>query len=333
MSPSARPSSFVDNVDYEAADASYIESLGTRTLRLSQVRWAGTQLRAQCLLYEDQTLLFQTDLDLVALSDRERFIRMLGVFEDSADEGAEPWARTIHSFFARTIQHEAQIEQPICISDVPPREDARFIVISGMPLLAADFTMIFGDGGSKKSLMGLWWVAQLSMLGTKVLWIDWEMQAQDHQERLQTLFADEPFPNLYHLMGTAPLSQMEDTLREHIRELGITFVVIDSAMAACPGKNGSPSDMPTDFFQALRRLKVGALIIGHTTKAGEDTKPLGSVGWHNSVRGSWHVSSANDWVVLTNRKDSHGGPVAEGDSLTYRVDRVSPTETVIGVGA
>lgn len=326
--PSARPSSFIDSVDYFASDASYVVALGERTLRLSQVRWAGAQLRAQCLLYEGRELLFQTDLDLVALQDRERLLRVLDVFAEQDDN---PHAPIIHAFFAHTLQHEAQIEQPVVITSVPPRTEARFILVNDMPLLSSDLTMVFGDGGSRKSLISLWWAALLSMQDIRVLWLDWEMRVEDHQERLRSLLGDEPLPNLYHMAGTAPLAQMEDSLRVHIAELGITYLVIDSAMAASPGKDGNPSMMPTDFFQALRRLKVGALIIGHTTKAGEDTRPMGSIYWHNSVRSSWHVSSADDCMVLTNRKDSHGGQLVEGATLTYRVARVSPEQTIITV--
>lgn len=324
--PSARPSSFVDEVDYAADDASYITSLGVLTLRLSQVRWLNTQLRAQCLLYNaSRELLFQTDLDLVALADRERLIRML---EPLGDE-TSGWAGTIHAFFARTLQHEAHIDQPICITSAPPRTDARFVTVCGMPLLASDITMIFGDGGSRKSLLALWWAALLSMQDTRVLWVDWEMRVEDHQERLRTMLDDEALPNLFHMLGTAPLAQMEDALREHLKQLACTYIVIDSAMAASPGKDGNPSMMPTEFFQALRRLRVGALIIGHTTKVGDDLRPLGSVFWHNSVRASWHVFSDGDFVTLTNRKDSHGGPIAKDESLVYRVSRPSLETTTI----
>jgi hypothetical protein len=326
----ARPSTFLHDVDFEAEDASYVEQLGSFYLHLSQIRWTANQLRASCLLYADKDgqgdPLFQADIDLISMVDRDRLLRLLSTY----DRGNDPteWPCAVHAFFARVIQHESHIETPICITSAPPRKTERYLTVGSMPLLISDFTMIFGDGGSKKSLISLWWAAQLSGPHMRVLWVDWEMFVSDHQERLATMFPGQKFPYFDHLMGTAPLEQMEDVLRGYIKARGIKFLVIDSAVAAAPGKSGAPADMPTGFFQTLRRLRVGALIIGHQTKSGDATKPFGSVFWHNSVRASWFVQIKNGLLTLTNRKDSHGG-ITDHQTISYTVSRPTPSRTLI----
>ena len=79
------------------------------------------------------------------------------------------------------------------------------------------------------------------------------------------------------------------------------------------------------------------LVTAHTTKAGADEKPFGSVFWHNGARLTWHVSreqeSGDDLirVGLVNRKHNDGRlarplgwEVTFGDGIAFeRVDASS----------
>jgi hypothetical protein len=276
---------------YQESRQRYLLGLGPFTLEISQIHWSTGALRGRItLLKPDEEpdaqgqdalkAVFQTEMDLGLMRDRESLIRILRPFEEedstSSDETSpfEPWAPHIHELFVDIAYQEAAREMPKRICDIPKPDGNRFLTVAGFPLLTSDVSILFGDGGTGKSLLTLYWMALFANRGHRVLWLDYEMGAWDHQERLGTLFSTQ-VGGLLHLAGNAPVAALEETLRQHIVNERIDFMVIDSAMLASPGKDNTPAAMPTELFQTLRRLALGVMIIGHQTKDGSDEKPFG----------------------------------------------------------
>jgi hypothetical protein len=316
----------IDNIRVEE-DYSFHERLGDYLLRLTEPYWTGERLNTKAMLHDPvrRTNLFSAKVDIADLAHRERLIRYLNAFATEEDN----WAPLIHSFLARVSFHIARTEAPVVLDEVTPRESERFADIKGFPILTDDVTILFADGGARKSLLSLWWAAQLSV-DTPTLYLDWEMRAEDHKERLTSLFDDQVFPGLYYMTARAPLAVIEDSLREVIKRLGIEFMVVDSAAPAAATEG---AEIPTEFFGALRRLRCGALVLAHMNRAGDVMKPFGSAFWHNYARATWYLEAVNPGhLMLTNRKNSFGGLETVGGAddlvLEYGIERID-ADTVI----
>jgi hypothetical protein len=321
----------VDDIE-QAEDFSYSITLfagdGTAyQLRLAEPYWVNAALFSKALLVDMRTrrTTLSTKVDLLDLGARERLLRNLAVFEGEAS-----WSKDIHSLFARVALHVGQAEAPVVLSSVAPREDERFLEVAGFPLLIEDPTILFADGGARKSLLALYWAAQLSAT-VPTLYLDWEMRGEDHQERLASLFGDQPFPDLYYLSARAPLPVIEDSLRGYIDQRGIEFLVIDSAAPAAATEG---PEIPTEFFGALRRLKCGALILAHMNRLKDTEKPFGSAFWHNYARSSWYLEAQEgNRLELTNRKNSFGRLLSLDPKgvlqLRYRVFREGDATEIV----
>ena len=185
--------------------------------------------------------------------------------------------------------------------------------------------ILFGDGGNGKSTIALAMAATLQtgradILGMtpsatrNVLYLDWEWESWEHRARLRSL-VEGPEPAIAYRRCFGPLVDQLDAVREDIRQFGTQFVMVDSAAAACKGKP-EDAEVALDFYNGLRSLNVGSLVICHTTKSGENKeRPFGSTFFHNSARTTWliekqqgigeHVLS----VGLFNKK-ANSGPLA-----------------------
>lgn len=184
-------------------------------------------------------------------------------------------------------------------------------------------TIIFGDGGSGKSYVGMALAAGMGLgrtmiPGINVLrqvtvgYLDWEMTAKTHRKRLETITG--PLTErcrLAYIPCSAPLAHDVDRLRRMRREHGIDFWVVDSIAPACDGEPES-AEVAKNFFNALRALGGGSLSIAHISKsnANSDQKPFGSAFWHNLARLTWFAqgSATDDGinVGLFNRKNNLG---------------------------
>jgi AAA domain len=186
------------------------------------------------------------------------------------------------------------------------------------PLLAADgTTLLYGDGGTGKSLLALAAAVSLHtglpLLGLqpavtrRVAFLDWEWSAPVHKRRLRRLLPEGELPDIRYIRCALPLRDDVDRLRRVIREDGIEYAVIDS-VALAAGGDPERAETAIEFFGALRQLEVDALAVAHVTKASDGEKPFGSTFWHNSARATWYVRKAAELgassftVALVNKK-------------------------------
>ncbi len=213
------------------------------------------------------------------------------------------------------------------------------------PLLLARMpTMIFGDGGSGKSLLSL--AAALSidtgrpLLGLdpadrlRVGFLDWEMDGAEHRARARALLGEES--DLVYVPCSRPLSEDVDRLRRIIRRHELEYLVVDSVALACDGPPEA-AEVASRFFQALRELGTGSLLVAHVNRSGDTDRPFGSAFWSNMARLTWYakresaIGSSRVTVGLFCKK-SNTGPLAAplGFDIDWAGDRITVSRTDVG---
>ena len=189
------------------------------------------------------------------------------------------------------------------------RGPTRTFDVDGWTLLRDFSTVLFGDGGSLKSFLALYVAGRLAQQGTRVLLLDWELDGEDHRERLHRLFGADVPTDVYYLRAEGPLVSEADVLTREVKRLGVQYLICDSVGLATDGPPEA-SEQALNYFRALRKLGVrGSLQIAHTTKNGDaaDQRPFGSVYWHHLARMTWFAkretsSPERPCVRLVNRK-------------------------------
>jgi hypothetical protein len=226
------------------------------------------------------------EVNLSSLHDREIITRTLGAMAGRAFQGN--WPQLLATFFADVA--EAERHTPVWLPDVQVPEEDLCIDVDSFPLLTRHPSILFGDGESAKSYVGLWLAGRLTQLGKRVLLCDWELSAEDHRVRLGKLFPA-GMPAVLYLPCSAPITELVEDIQRCAVQEQIDYVIYDSAAFACRGP-AETSEAAIGYFAALRDIGVpGSLTIAHTTKkeaaiAGQE-KPFGSAFWHNSARATW----------------------------------------------
>ncbi len=228
------------------------------------------------------------------------------------------WITHIEDACAQTIVAFRAGEPSILLRDAERPPDAGWLL---RPLIIGRHpTVLFGDGGALKSYLALAALADIhcgsSLLGMTAparhrgAYLDWEFDAWEHKGRLHRLMPDAAeLPDIVYVPCVGPLRDQVERLQRIIRERAIEYVVIDSVGLACEGPP-EESQSAIGFFEALRRLDVGALCVAHVNRAGDTERSFGSAYWHNSARATWYVKKQQETaangldVGLFNRKSN-----------------------------
>jgi len=164
--------------------------------------------------------------------------------------------------------------------------------------------MLFGKGGTGKSYLsmafaiavtqGVPFLSYYPFEKRKVLFIDYESSKGIFAKRLKMVSAGygEKGSLLYRHVHQ-PLSDIADSLREHVRKEGIGLIIVDSAALACGGRP-EEAENALRFFNALRTIGCTSLVIAHETKSENKAYPFGSVFFFNSFRNIWNAQSEPD---------------------------------------
>lgn len=228
----------------------------------------------------------------------------------------------------RVSEAERAGQPAVVLRDVPrPSPDDTFTV-EGFPILRHHPMILFGDGGTAKSLLALLLAGRLVERGWSVLYADWELSAPDHRERLERLFPDE-MPLVHYLRCARSISVEAESLQRRVHELGINYVVCDSVGFACDGPPEA-AEAANGFFRHLRHIGVGSLNIAHINKGEQgEHKPFGSAFWHNGARSTWFVKAGTPTatglsVGLFHRK-ANLGPLRQpiGYEIDFDMDRTT----------
>jgi hypothetical protein len=221
------------------------------------------------------------------------------------------WAGIVEDFCQRVLLAEREGEPAIDLADVPARETDTCVLVDGLPVLKHHPTILFGDGGACKSYLALYLAWRLTQKGETVIYADWELDPADHRERLESIAGS--FRGIKYVRCRLPLREETERLRRIARDEGATYLICDSVALGCDGPPEA-AETAMRYFQCLRRIALGCLLIAHVSK-GEDgeKRPFGSVYWHNSARSAWFIKRSEQvgtentvQVALFNRKANLG---------------------------
>ena len=187
------------------------------------------------------------------------------------------------------------------------------------PLIAGEgVTVLFGDGGTGKSALGLAAciakatgeevIAGLAVRGGQApaLFLDREHHTRATVRRKAAIYPGR-CPVLYYA-PTRPFADEYDRIAALVAAEGIGLVVADSIIPAVPGRT-SPKDAEAAaaFCNPANALEVPVLALGHVTheQSADPTMPFGSRFFHNLARMTWSAKREPDEghvVRLVNRK-------------------------------
>jgi len=253
---------------------------------------------------------------------------------------SQPWPMLIEAASWKVVDAVRQGRPAILLGEAPePPGDGSLLP----PLLLPnDPVIIFGDGGSAKSYLGLGlalsvqagrpYVDLAPTRRMRAAFLDFEWNPWPHRKRMQALVGDDPMPGLLYVpcLSEGPLSGQVDRLRGILSEHRIEYVVLDSVALACAGP---PEDAAVclDFFQSLGQLEVGSCLVAHVNRSGDEDRPFGSTFWHNSARMTWNVKAHQETdqdqldLALHCRK-VNDGPKPSSFALHWEF---SPTRTTV----
>lgn len=285
---------------------------------------------------------FVCELTITCFSDPDPYIEQLNLNSASGTTNLRRdldtvfgkeygWTRVLNKVFGLARDAYLAQERGVDVLDLPDYVGEVLLV---PPLVVADGpTIFFGDGASLKSYitsrMALSMALGIEYMGMRTpmlvpMVVDYEDSGANFKRRLKRLALGVD-PGLTDVMGIhywdakgIPLVDLVDGLKRYIEKYGIGLLIIDSVAPAC---GGDPLDHGAvlDFFSALKRLGLPAILIAHVTKAMDATKPFGSAYWHNEARRTWYVQRATEEdsdevdVAMFNRKVNDGrvpAPVA-----------------------
>jgi hypothetical protein len=223
------------------------------------------------------------------------------------------WEGWLQELAFRVLEAERTGHPAELLADIPIPPNGGELEAHGLVLPRRDPAILFGDGGSAKSLLSLAVACELVGQGEIVMYCDWEATGADHRQRLDLLYPSQPPPILY-TRCERPLVVEIDRLRAIALEHGVTYAILDRAAYGCQGAPES-AEAAIGYFRGIRSFgNIGTLIIAHVTKAEDgDKRPFGSGFWHNSSRSTYHVRRSNPDddgshidVLLSQRKCNNG---------------------------
>ena len=238
------------------------------------------------------------------------------------------WDSLLEEFSIRVLNAERRGNPAKPLRDYPKPEADDHFTVEGVSLLKQHPVIVFGDGGTAKSLTALYLAGVLEQGGTKVLYCVWAFSPEDHRDRLDRLFGASSMPGVLYARCDRPLTFEADRLRRIVVENDVEYVVYDSVAFACDGPPES-AEVAAAYFRAVRQIGRGSLHIAHTTKGdGGDRKPFGSTFWSNGarrtlcVKPSEQVSASSLTIGLFDRKRNVGPQSpAIGFHITFDRDR------------
>lgn len=328
-----------------------------------QVRTRGGTLTAEVSIenlglgvapYRTQLTLQSAAGRLQAAKDRDRAV----------PQGCAWWEQRLSSSCWLVVDRERKGEPAHELQD-RPTPARRWLVDRWIPLGLP--TVIYGDGGSGKSMLALalavcartgqalggdpnWRVTPVS----SVLVLDWESDREDHEQRIKLLAAGlgQPFPRgIFHRTMRGSLASQVGPIATEVARARIELVLVDSIAPACAAELEA-SETAIAFMEAVRRLGVTALCVGHVNKAqardGDGRAQIfGSVQFRNQTRSSFQVFAEEPGdshvVPVTFRLDKRNlvpppYPPPAGWAFSYghdaiRISPAPPSESTLGLTA
>jgi AAA domain len=316
------------------------------SLEVDFLRRDGGQLKGEVLVRCELAgsrsidgILTVSDVNLSSIRTRASFAKDLEALARTKPTECD-WRAVVEEFSLRVLAAERNGEPALWLADVMPPASDRLLYVDGFPLLERHPLILFGDGGTGKSLLALYFAGHLAQKGRRVGLFDWELDAAEHRLRLGHLFPSAPLPRIRYVRCSHPLCREAERLRRVVKEADLDYIVFDSVGYACDGPPEA-AEQAMRYFQSLRTLgQVGSLHIAHVRGSveGGDLRPFGSVFWNNSARATWNIKPAAReadesrlQVALHHRKYNTSGRMRSvGFEVTFEPGRTSISSLELG---
>jgi hypothetical protein len=265
----------------------------------------------------DAKLLSGVDLGLKSDSGQTKLASGLSKLATSV-----PWKLLLQKACAEVLQRHRQGDPPQHLTLQTTVEPLTYTI---NPLVfKKKITILYGDGGLGKSTLALMCgmcvsvganVAGIAALRGRVLYLDYEDDADVHTRRLHAIVEGHPElaeAAVVYQRCVEPLTKLIYPLVRRIQAENITCVILDSLIAATGGD--SSAEATAKLFAALRLLGVEVLALGHVPKTREEgqdrTTVYGSVFNQNFARSVWEIKKEQEIgedgsiIGLFNRKSN-----------------------------
>lgn len=196
---------------------------------------------------------------------------------------------------------------------VPPPPHLGILAPSGT-------TVIYGEGGDGKGWIAASMIRGLLRHGIKSAILDFENHPSEWAYRLDRLGVS--LDQVAYFQPGGPMGKWADSkVATVLREKGVQFLVIDSAMYASNTDDPYSPQGAMQYKQARLRLgNLPALLLAHTAKGG--TSIYGSVFWRNEARITWYLSRDSQGKRSLICKKTNAYPALEGKELMVDFDEV-----------
>lgn len=251
-------------------------------------------LRVEML--ETKERIYLGRVQLMGANSKKGVIRTCQERVETDPAGQIDWVRIIEQFCERVLNAEERGEEIVDLSLAEPVPDEPWLI---QPVMRQESALIFGMGGTGKSLIALAFASLMGSGGSlgnihtkegNALYLDYESDQRAMERRAIGLAHGWGItrPRIFYQEAKAPLVSIADQVARDITEKDIRLLIIDHAAYACGG-DPNKADAASAFFRALRQTGAPAsLTIAHRNKA-DETMPFGSVFWHNGPRSVWRT--------------------------------------------
>ena len=224
------------------------------------------------------------------------------------------WDAEIAKIYARLLSEYRDYELSIDDLTLPPNSLTVESVIQGLCLPTGLPSCIFSPGGKGKSIIADFLaviishgVAALNLIPYKqrILILDWESDPEVHQRYVQAIKSGLEIENqddvtLLYVRCDRPIFEIENDIRELIKERNVEFIILDSQMAATAGsdKRFSEAQIASLYYNTLNSFGCTTLTVDHVTKESMKTDdaatPYGSVVKYNRARSHYELKSTQE---------------------------------------
>lgn len=267
-------------------------------------------------------------INLASANGRTAVVKALG-----EDVPGVPW-RTVLDRSCQEVARQMRVVEPVEDITPSPPTLGRWLVEPWIP--QHETTILFGDGGTGKSLfalalacaglqghvLGPWHVRDLS----SVLYLDWESTAESHRARVWGLTNHrEPLGHgLHYRRMTRPLTDVIEVVRGDVDRYKPGLVVCDS-LGAAAGPEPESGDAAIRTMMALASLHSTRLVLAHIAAARLEqrkARPYGSVYNHNLARSTIEARGPEDeeegrLVLSFFHRKANFGPLARPAGVQF----------------
>lgn len=277
------------------------------------------------------------DLNLASNSGRDGLIRTLKRRLPTYGELAMtvPWDDIIDTLGRLCNEQMVAGDEVRDLKDYSSRPGSNWAMA---PLMLADQpSIIMGQGGTGKSLVTIATMISLNTgttiipglipeQGHRGLYLDYESTHWEHGERYRQICHGAgivPDQSVLHLPCSQSLRTLIKSIKRHIVDHKITYLMVDSAGMAC-GSEPSDEKAAIGFFEALKTLGLPSIVICHQTKSDSNHRPFGSIYWFNFCRNLWESnvfrSDDNELTLALHHRKHNGGALSPPIGIKFTFD-------------